>query len=199
MRGSWKLIPGYTFFFSFLSFFRSFLSGGTTSSLGSRFAADNPIDFVARTSRLASNLLFSLSICFSLLSSDAALILLLLTFRIWSITKWKRFSQLPPFSPFRLHLSALIRHHENAPAKRSPGLFFFCVTWLGKGTAAAETDSTKCERRWRAVLSLDSPNMPIELGKRKWRCRFYYDEFCLSLSLFYVVYPRCCCPALFSS
>lgn len=81
---TWELEidPWVYFFLSFLSFFRSFLSGGTTSSLGSRFAADNPIDFVARTSRLASNLLFSLSICFSLLSSDAALILLLLTFRI---------------------------------------------------------------------------------------------------------------------
>lgn len=80
---TWELeIDPWVYFFFFFPLFLSFLSGGTTSSLGSRFAADNPIDFVARTSRLASNLLFSLSICFSLLSSDAALIRLLLTFRI---------------------------------------------------------------------------------------------------------------------
>jgi hypothetical protein len=72
------------------------------------------------------------------------------------------------------------------------------VTWLGKGTAAAETDSTKCERRWRAVLSLDSPNMPIELGKRKWRCCFYYDEFCLSLSLSFMLFILVVVVLLFS-
>lgn len=123
---AWELeIDPWVYFF-FFPLFLSFLSGGTTSSLGSRFAVDNPIDFVARTSRLASNLLFSLSICFSLLSSDAALILLLLTFRIWSITKWKRFSQLLPFSPFRLHLSVDSPPWKRACKEKSRSLFFVC-------------------------------------------------------------------------